>query len=104
MAKVLPDTSVMIQESDILLGKQLLDLIAAGMYSNPLMVLREYIQNATDSLDIAIQRGFLERRKANIAITINGAERKICIEDNGTGVGKKELRAYSIEHRCKSKR
>jgi len=35
-----------------LIGKFLLNSISIGMYNDPLMVLREYIQNSVDSIDI----------------------------------------------------
>jgi molecular chaperone HtpG len=75
-----------IDDNSVLLGKQLLDLVAAGMYSNPLMVIREYIQNATDSLDQAITTGILPAKNAQISIGVDGLNRNISIEDNGGGV------------------
>jgi len=41
------------------LGAQILDVIAVGMYNDPRMALREYIQNAVDSLDLAEERCIL---------------------------------------------
>lgn len=73
-------------EHAVILGKQLLDLVAAGMYSNPLMVIREYIQNATDSLDQAISSKLISEKGARIAVTVEGETRTISIEDNGLGV------------------
>ena len=35
-------------------GKFLLEILTKGMYSNPMHVYREYIQNSTDSIDKAI--------------------------------------------------
>ena len=37
-------------------GRQILDIITSGMYNNPLMVIREYIQNAADSIDEGVLR------------------------------------------------
>ena len=36
-------------------GMYLLETLTAGMYNDPLAIYREYIQNAADSIDIALQ-------------------------------------------------
>lgn len=38
---------------DIVIGKHTLESLTSGMYSDPFVVFREYIQNATDSIDAA---------------------------------------------------
>lgn len=75
MVKTLPSSSIMQDEHAIILGKQLLDLVAVGMYSNPLMVIREYIQNATDSIDQAISSRLLSKKDARIAVAVEGETR-----------------------------
>src|SRR5438445_4969329 len=67
-------------------GRQLFEIITAGMYGDPLMSLREYIQNSADSIDVAIVNRLIDRRSASIWITINGRERSIQVEDNGHGI------------------
>ena len=64
-------------------GKFLLEILTKGMYSNPMHVYREYIQNSTDSIDRAIADGVLSGSDAAIHIQIDGAKRKITIRDNG---------------------
>ena len=56
------------------------------MYSDPLMVLREYVQNAADSIDLAVQIGDLSLKSARINITLDGSSRKLIIADNGVGI------------------
>lgn len=41
--------------SEPVAGKFLLEILTKGMYSNPMHVYREYIQNSTDSIDKAIE-------------------------------------------------
>lgn len=41
-------------------GKFLLEILTRGMYSNPMHVYREYIQNSSDSIDKAIEAGILQ--------------------------------------------
>ena len=56
------------------------------MYTDPFVMYREYIQNAADSLDDAMQCSLLQEGQAAIRIRINPARRQITIEDNGTGI------------------
>lgn len=44
---------------DISIGKFTLESLTTGMYSEPESCYREYIQNAVDSLDSAIEQGIL---------------------------------------------
>lgn len=65
-------------------GKFLLEILTNGMYSNPLHIYREYIQNATDSIDKAIKSGLISKSEAEVHIWLDS--NKITIRDNGCGV------------------
>ena len=39
------------KNESFVVGSKILDVITTGMYSNPYMALREYIQNAADAID-----------------------------------------------------
>ncbi len=67
-------------------GKHLLDVITSGMYSDPRMAIREYIQNAADSIDQASTQGLYASDNAKIQVTVEGRERTITVEDNGQGI------------------
>ena len=41
------------------IGHQVIDIVTCGMYNNPLMVLREYVQNAADAIEVAERKGDL---------------------------------------------
>ena len=41
----------LMQNNEVKIGKFILDSLAIGMYNDPLMVIREYIQNSVDSID-----------------------------------------------------
>lgn len=71
---------------DIIIGKHTLESLTSGMYSDPYVVFREYIQNATDSIDAAYKARILKHGIDKITISLNPAERQIVIEDNGLGV------------------
>lgn len=71
---------------NIVIGKHTLESLTSGMYSDPYVVYREYIQNATDSIDEAFNQGLLNPGEDSINIDINPSERRISIFDNGCGV------------------
>jgi hypothetical protein len=74
------------------IGAQLLEAVTSGMYSDPLMVLREYVQNAADSLDEAEDLGLIRRAEGRVEIRLEGKTRSIAVEDNGLGVPRAEVR------------
>lgn len=67
-------------------GKFLLEILTKGMYSNPMHVYREYIQNCSDSIDQAIEEGILQQSEAAIHIQVDSDKRQISIRDNGVGI------------------
>lgn len=84
-------------------GKQMLDVVTSGMYSDPRMVLREYIQNAADAIDAAYDRGYYSKSDPLITIDLDGRTRTIVIEDNGTGVSAADIQARLVSLGCSSK-
>ena len=68
------------------IGHEIIDVITAGMYSNPLMILREYVQNSVDAIDQAVHQGKMGRDEGLIDIHIDGETRSITVEDNGIGI------------------
>lgn len=71
-----------------LVGAHILDIISSGMYSNPLMVIREYVQNAADAIDMAIEEELITPEESDLKIQVNGKDRIISIQDNGIGVSR----------------
>ncbi len=67
-------------------GKKTLDNLTISMYKNPRIIFREYVQNATDAIDDTVRVGFLAPGEGRIEITVDKSERRITIEDNGTGI------------------
>ena len=64
-----------------LIGADILSLITAGMYNNPLALYREYIQNAADA---AVVVGCNEH--ATVEIDIDPRARRVRIRDDGPGL------------------
>lgn len=73
-------------DNSIIIGKFTLESLTNGMYATCLDLYREYVQNAADSLDDAIDAGMVEKNDSNISISVNTKERYISIYDNGTGI------------------
>lgn len=71
-------------------GKYTLESLTTGMYSDPKIVYREYIQNSVDSLEHAVSLGMLEQQSMRIDIIVNADESYISIKDNGTGISAAE--------------
>jgi hypothetical protein len=71
---------------DISIGKYTLESLTSGMYLEPLSLYKEYIQNAVDSLDEAVEAGLLQKEDGQVLISVDRENRQIVIEDNGVGV------------------
>ena len=78
--------------SDIVSGNFTLESLSTGMYADPRAIYREYIQNATDSIDHAMRDGLISKDDAEIHITITPEKREIRIRDNGTGIAVEKVR------------
>jgi molecular chaperone HtpG len=85
------------------LGKQLLDVITSGMYSDPRMSIREYIQNAADSIDLAHELRAYTDERPYIKLTLDGRERVVTVEDNGSGIEGRDVDAHLGTLGCSSK-
>lgn len=70
----------------IQVGKYTLESLTTGMYSDPKIIYREYIQNSVDSLEIAVQSGLLEPNGMRIDIIVDSENDYISVRDNGTGI------------------
>lgn len=73
-------------DSEIFVGKDILDLLAGAMYVNPLDVYREYIQNAADAIDQALDANLKFDGEPSVLITFDHANRSVTIRDNGISI------------------
>jgi Histidine kinase-, DNA gyrase B-, and HSP90-like ATPase len=77
---------------NVLIGKDILELVSGAMYVEPLTVIREYVQNAVDSIDEAKAAGLYDGSDApRIDIFIDLTERRLRIRDNGIGIKRREF-------------
>lgn len=73
-------------EETVQVGKYTLESLTTGMYSDPKIVYREYIQNSVDALENAVSIGLIEPQSMRIDIIVNAEDSYISIKDNGTGI------------------
>lgn len=73
------------------IGKNILENLTSGMYTDSRFVYREYVQNAADAIDNAIRQNILKIEEAIIDIHIYHNERTIVIYDNATGISKSKV-------------
>jgi hypothetical protein len=76
MAKAISNQKNILPESNFIVGSQIIDIVTAGMYNNPLMV------------DAAYERGFIASGEERIDVKIDGINRNISVMDNGVGVSR----------------
>lgn len=91
---------LMVEHNDthqLLIGKFTLESLTSGLYVSPLDLYREYVQNAADSIDEALEQGILKKGEEKISITVSESERIIKISDNGTGVGANDIYSNLID-------
>ncbi len=67
-------------------GKNILDNLTTGMYKDSRVIYREYVQNACDQIDKAIEEGLLGEKEGLVDIFIDASKRYVSVRDNATGV------------------
>lgn len=73
-------------EENVQVGKYTLESLTTGMYSDPKIIYREYIQNSVDALEAAVQNNLIEPQSMRIDIIVDAENAYISIRDNGTGI------------------
>jgi Histidine kinase-, DNA gyrase B-, and HSP90-like ATPase len=78
--------------TQVVVGKDVLELLSTSMYVDAMTIYREYVQNAADAIDEARDKGLIADRTAGkVDITIDTSARLIRIQDNGTGIAWSEF-------------
>lgn len=81
-----------ITNDEIIVGKDVLELLTSAMYVDPLSIYREYVQNAADAIEEGFDVGvYGNGTTPRIDITLNPAKRTIIIRDNGIGISNEEF-------------
>lgn len=83
--------STRVDPDAVRVGKDVIEILTAGMYVSPVTIYREYIQNAADSIDAARTEGTLGRgQRGAVSITFDHAARAVTLRDNGAGIAAKD--------------
>ena len=77
----------MLQTNQVQIGSDLIMSLSVGLYTNPLDVYRELIQNATD----AYQEAGIASGEGIINIEIDRANRRISVQDRATGLTEQQM-------------
>ena len=92
-------------EPEILVGKDVLELLGSSMYVNPLSIFREYIQNAVDAIDDAVAAGLLASIDDGLMeINLDHIDRRVVIRDNGAGLANKDFAKRMLSFGASEKR
>lgn len=76
---------------EVVVGRDVIELLSSGMYTDPLTIYREYIQNAADSIDRARAEGVLGTDEGDVMLRVEQATRTVTITDNGAGISKADF-------------
>lgn len=76
-----------LEPQNVVVGKDVLELVSSAMYVDPMTVYREYLQNATDAIDVSRRTGILRADEpGRVDIEVEPATRNVRIRDNGAGI------------------
>ena len=105
MTEALKLTDDAMPDAPVVVGKDVLELLSTAMYVNPLVIYREYVQNATDAIDDAVATGCLSSiADGRIDIGVDHIDRRVVIRDNGAGVANADFPTRMLSFGASSKR
>lgn len=84
------ESEQMSEKNSPTLGVHLLETVTRGMYSQPFHSVREYIQNAYDSIRKARREGQLKPDEGEIKLYVDKNQRRLSISDTGSGLSPEE--------------
>lgn len=74
-----------VNQENVIFGVNILETLTTGMYSDPKVIYREYIQNSCDAIDEAVESGFFDTI-CDGKIEIRIKNDSVVIEDNATAI------------------
>lgn len=80
------------------IGKSQMRQYMGDLYENPMVVYREYIQNACDAIEDALSAGLIQdRKRSTIVVKIDIFNKAIIVEDKGVGISKENIAPYLVD-------
>ena len=89
---------------DVKIGKNVLESLTRSAYDDCRCILREYVQNAADQIDIARVHRLSENESYGIFVNIDPEEKRIEIFDDATGVEAAEILPVLRNVACSQKK
>jgi hypothetical protein len=86
VALVRSEAKAGLMSGEIVIGKDVLELLTGAMYSDPLMIFREYVQNSADAIDELLSTSKSVDKQPAVEISLDVASRAIVIRDTGVGI------------------
>ena len=80
-------------KDDPKIGKHVLDLLTTGMYKEPCLIYREYIQNSADQIDELPPDERNDMNRCRIVIDIDRTAARVTVTDNATGIPAQDFKA-----------
>lgn len=81
-----------INDDTPVIGKHILTTLTTGMYQDPRMIYREYIQNSADQIDTLTEDELEDKLRQTIEIDIDEKKRMVTITDRATGIPRKTFK------------
>src|SRR5258708_1158382 len=75
---------------EVVIGKDILELLSSSMYVDPMTIYREYVQNAVDSIE-ACRRDNGSAKTGCVDFFVDWVFSRIRIRDDGHGIRKSEF-------------
>lgn len=87
------------------IGKDVIESLTLGMYEDSRFIYREYIQNAADAIDKAVDMALIDKENNEIHVIIDKDKRLIVISDNATGIPSADVTSVlrNIAHSTKKR-
>ena len=77
-----------------IVGKNILEMLMFSLYPEAETIYREYLQNACDSINEAVETNLLEKQEdGHVTINIDSYHQKVTISDNGTGIAANDAKS-----------
>jgi hypothetical protein len=90
--------------SKVIVGSDLIDIISVAMYAEPLVIFRELIQNAADSIEEAIERRFISPDDGRVLVSFDRVTRDVSMLDNGCGLSNERFVSEMVSFGASIKR
>lgn len=88
----------------IVVGADVLDIMSIAMYAEPLVIFRELVQNAADSIDLAVSTGKMMPGKGRVDVSFDPITRTVAVLDNGLGLDNETFEAQMLSFGASVKR